>query len=395
MPRQKKQHLKKRPDGRYCCVYHGMQFMGHTEDEALQKREEYKRNEHQEYVIHENPTVSQYAERWLPVAKAGLRFSSYNVNLTHLTHLCNVIGSMRVKDVKPIDIKRVYSTEYLHASGEYISHARALFVLLFGSAVDDGLLKTNPAKSDTAKPHKAENHSHRAITNDERAAIESAKDHRMYAPAIVMLYAGLRPQEVKALHVERDVDFENGIIHVRSSVHLVRNNHYVADSTGKTKNAIRDVPLFAPVRDALQGKSGYLIATPKGNVATRSAWVSAWNSFRQTIERNINGCQKYWYGRTRDTKAQAKAGTLLPYKEFTVVPYDLRHSFATWCRDNGVELHTCVEWMGHADAQMILKIYDEVTNTRSKSEAEKLEKMLIDRQNDMQAVNQQPGDEGK
>ena len=63
---------------------------------------------------------------------------------------------------------------------------------------------------------------------------------------------------------------------------------------------------------------------------------------------------------------------LPPWKEFTVTPYDLRHSFASWCRDNGVELHTCVEWMGHTDATMILRIYDEVSSHRSKSEAEKL-----------------------
>ena len=45
MPRIKKQHLKRRADGRYCCKYHGIQFMGNTEDEALRAREEYKRAE--------------------------------------------------------------------------------------------------------------------------------------------------------------------------------------------------------------------------------------------------------------------------------------------------------------------------------------------------------------
>ena len=34
MPRQKKQHLKRRKDGRYCCRYAGLQFMGRTEEEA-------------------------------------------------------------------------------------------------------------------------------------------------------------------------------------------------------------------------------------------------------------------------------------------------------------------------------------------------------------------------
>ena len=70
-----------------------------------------------------------------------------------------------------------------------------------------------------------------------------------------------------------------------------------------------------------------------------------------------------------------------PWREFNVVPYDLRHSFCTMCRDNGVELHTCIEWMGHADAKMIMKIYDEVSDQRSKIEAQKLEKALQKGQN--------------
>lgn len=45
MLRVKNQRLKQPVDGRYCCKYHGIQFMGNTEDEALQAREEYKRAE--------------------------------------------------------------------------------------------------------------------------------------------------------------------------------------------------------------------------------------------------------------------------------------------------------------------------------------------------------------
>ena len=45
MPRQKKQHLKQRRDGRYVCKYKGEQFMGSTEEEALSAREKYKNAE--------------------------------------------------------------------------------------------------------------------------------------------------------------------------------------------------------------------------------------------------------------------------------------------------------------------------------------------------------------
>ena len=42
MPREKKPTLKRRKDGRYKCVYHGVQFYGNTPEEAFAARDEYK-----------------------------------------------------------------------------------------------------------------------------------------------------------------------------------------------------------------------------------------------------------------------------------------------------------------------------------------------------------------
>lgn len=388
MPRAKKQRLKRRKDGRYCCVYHGVHFMGRTEEEALEKREEYKRQEQMEGYIREYPTVRQYAERWLPIHKAGVRKITYKTHRCHLDKLCAEIGDLYLADVKPSDIKAVYTHQYLGLSDGYIKHGKTLFAAMFGTALEDHLIQSNPVLSASAKPHKGTSGTHRSITPEERHLIETvATDHRMHAAAIVMLYAGLRPQEVKALRVE-DVDFEAGVIHVRSFAHMVTHNRYEADSTGKTVKATRDVPLFAPVRRVLQGRTGYLLSSKDGGIASRMAWAKGWQSYQYAIEKHLNGTTAQLYGRTREQKAMKAAGTLPPWRRFEVVPYDLRHSFATWCRDNGVELHTCVDWMGHADAQMILKIYDDVSDARSKSEAERLEKLLFGVQNDVQNAPQ-------
>ena len=40
MGRQKKQHLKRRKDGRYCAVYKGIQSMGNTKAAALLARDD-------------------------------------------------------------------------------------------------------------------------------------------------------------------------------------------------------------------------------------------------------------------------------------------------------------------------------------------------------------------
>ena len=68
---------------------------------------------------------------------------------------------------------------------------------------------------------------------------------------------------------------------------------------------------------------------------------------------------------------------LPPWVSFDIVPYDLRHSFCTMCRDAGVEINTCRKWMGHADAKMILKVYDSVSEDRSARERKKIENQLF------------------
>lgn len=381
MPRQKRQHLKRRKDGRYCAVFMGKQFMGQTEAEALAKRDAYKRQMQEEGLIRENPTVAQFAERWLPVNKTGVSAATYNISLLHMQKLCAVIGGLYVRDVRPSDIKQVYAEQYAGMSDGYIKHAKAIFTALFASAMEDGLTPSNPARAQTAQPHKGTKGTHRAITDEERRLIETvATDHRMHAAAIVMLYAGLRPQEVKALRVE-DVDFDKGVIHVRSFIHKSGNNHYTVDETGKTPKATRTVPLFAPVRQALQGKTGLVLAAGDGELVTRRAWEKAWRSYRYAMEKHLNGMTAHRYAHLKDKPV---------WKTFTVLPYDLRHSFATWCRDNNVELHTCVEWMGHTDAQMILRVYDSVTDTRAQKEADRLESLLLQMHPDMHPTPPSP-----
>lgn len=78
--------------------------------------------------------------------------------------------------------------------------------------------------------------------------------------AMVMLYAGLRRGEALALDIDKDVDFENGVIHVRHSLRAEHSSCVIVQP--KTKEGIRDVPLFLPLRKALTGKHGNIF-TPK------------------------------------------------------------------------------------------------------------------------------------
>lgn len=387
MPRIKKQHLKKRPDGRFVAYYHEKAFYGKTEEEAFAARDEFKRSEITGEAYNRIVTVFEYGNKWLKIAHPAVSDSTFKGLAIHLQHLVNQQGNTPIRDVKPLDIKAVYSVEYKAASNSYIKSAKQLYIALFDSAVADGICRFNPARQKSAQPHKGTEGGHRSITEQERQWINTfCHDHRAYPAVITMLYAGIRPQEVKALTVEKAYDQNNNVLHITETAHLDGNNKYQITGKGKTKNAIRDVPVFPPVEEALKGRKGLLITTAKGKQITVTTWRNAYNSYKTCMETAINGCHKRWYGKTKEHKKILEAGGKLPeWIEFTVVPYDLRHSFCTMCRDNGVELHTCIEWMGHADATMIMKIYDEVSDGRSKAEAEKLKKRLFPGQNGGQA----------
>ena len=369
MPRQKKP--KKRSDGRYRVRYHGIEFYSDTPDGALELREEYKRNERAGIVSRQ--TVSDYALPWLKRSFPSVSDSTYTGLAIHLQHLIDEIGNKRIEAVVPSDIKAVYSIQYKDCSNSYLKSAKQLFSSLFDSAVADGLCRSNPARDKTAKPHKGSAPKTRPITAQERQWIETlCTDHRCHPAVMAMLYAGLRPPEAKGLKIDRDVDFDNDLITLREFAHN-DGQKYAFSGTGKTDKAIRTIPLFPPLKQALSGVSGYLITSAHGEKVTHTTWRVAWNSYKTHMETAINGIDRRWYGVRKDQAKLKEEGKLPPWKEFDIVPYDLRHSFCVMCRDAGVEINTCRRWMGHADAKMILKVYDSVSEDRSEQERKKIE----------------------
>ena len=380
MPREKKQRPTKRADGRYVCRYKDQYFYSTDPDDCIRQREEFKRAEKQGRTV--SYFVREYAENWLERSYPNIAPSTKKGLKIHLQTLINSIGDLPVSSVKPSDIKAIYSSHYNGLSNSYIKAAKQLYSSLFDSAVADGLILSNPARDRTAKPHKGTVGGHRAITPQERQWIETlCTDHRAHPVAMAMLFSGIRPQEAKALNIDKDVDFRNEVITIRETAHYDPENgqKYVFTGRGKTERANRQIPLLPPLKQALAGKHGYLVTSAHGERITHTTWRVMWNSYVTHMETAINGVDRRWYGRTREHKKILEDGGKLPaWIPFTVTPYDLRHSFATLCRDMKppIEIHTVIAWMGHADARMILSVYDSVTDDRDKAEAERLREAL-------------------
>lgn len=357
MPRQKKQHLKRRKDGRYKCVYKGIQFMGDTEDEALAKRDAYKRMEQAGAIQTADPTVQEYALKWLPLHKADVSVKTYNDYAKQLETLCAAIGDTKLRAVTVDDAASVW-VRYSGYSASTIHRAQILFVGLFDAAVENDIIRKNPFRARYAKPPKSPSGTHRALTDEEISLIR-VTPHRMQTAAMIMLYAGLRRGEVMALTM-KDIDLTAGTITVNKAVRFDSNRPVI--SRPKTAAGIRTVPLLSVIKPFLVDRVGLILPTATGGMMTDTAFRRCWESYLLHLSR--------------------AAG-----HPVSIRPHDLRHTYCTMLRDSGVDMHQAMIWMGHADEKMILRVYDHVTDTRTKNSVDQVEKSLLKVQNEVQTEN--------
>ena len=175
----------------------------------------------------------------------------------------------------------------------------------------------------------------------------------MYELYYIELATGLRRGELLGLKWE-DVDFKEGVLHIRRQV--ARIDHEIAEAPLKTKNAYRNVSIGA---DAVQfltehkqklGKfSGYVFPSPTGGPISPD---SVLNMLHRVLKR---------------------AG--LPKVRF----HDLRHTFATLALQNGVDIKTVSGMLGHYSAGFTLDTYTHVTTAAQKEAAGTMSVVLAGR----------------
>lgn len=346
MPRGvKQQRLKQRKDGRYCCKYKGKQFIAQTEREALAMRERYKADLLRGDLVLPME-VSEYIEKWLPLYKSNVSAKCYADYKKQLDKLSAVIGQKLLANVSADDAAAVWK-QFNGKSKSTVQRARMLYIALFDAAVENDYCRKNPFRSRVSQPPKAAAGSHRALTPEEIKLIENTP-HKMQIPALIMLYAGLRRGEMLAL-TKKDIDLKNNVIHVKTAVRYYGNDPQ--EVKPKTAAGVRDVPIVTRLRPYLEKVTDRVAEWKKGETMTERAFRYAWETYIKALS------------------AAAK-------KPVSIRTHDLRHTFCTMCVTAGVSLTQCMQWLGHADEKMILRVYDHVNKDRTNKSIQLLEKEL-------------------
>ena len=388
-----KKTYSKRSDGRYAVYRDRKPFYGSTIAEAEAKRRQYDMEKLQG-LKHEKAglRVSTYAEKWLPVHRHNACAKSYNMYAGVLDKFVEFTRDAKIRDIKKTDILAFYNTLEGYSQSHIDKHVDTIKGL-FAGAMDDGIILRNPANDADAPKGTTGTNSHRPLEQWERDLVHrmltveykasgTVRHGHPFAPAaMVMLYQGLRREEALALDIDRDIDFENNLLYVREALSY-SNTHRGEIGTPKTETSSRSMPLFAPVRNMLEGKHGKLVTPINATQMTDSAIQSMWNSYKHQMGvLHNNGLRPRW---DKDGK----------FEPITIKTHDFRHSFCTMICEAGVDIKTAMLWMGHSDEKMIRQIYEHVTEKRlrlaEQNTAKMIEKLLSNSQNDSQSKLNSP-----
>lgn len=186
-----------------------------------------------------------------------------------------------------------------------------------------------------------------ALSKDEQNKLEQyiIQNKRYYHYGIVIaLYTGLRIGELLALK-RNDIDFKNKLIYVNKTFETTSQNHRTItyEDLPKTNNSIRELPISNQLLSILKelksiSNCDYIVVSHKNTPIKIRA-------YQKSFENLLNK---------------------LKIKHYSF--HSLRHTFATRLLENGVDVKTISELMGHSSPTITLNRYVH-TNLENKRKA--------------------------
>ena len=331
-----------RADGRYQGYWHEQSGPGKGKRHAICDRDPerlFRRIQEKEAEAVAPLSFDAAAEAW---EREHLERIGHNTAETYKAPLRRIRDQFSGYGVEEIEAYQIQA--FLNGLGKQgfskrsVQMHRDILNMIFNAAIVSGKLRFNPVSA--VKVPRGLPQKRRELPED--AAIEAVKnsaDVPFSMFAMICLYAGLRRGEALALRYE-DVDREAGLIHVTKAVEFVGNNPHIKPP--KTEAGVRDVPLLAPLAEAIPSKeSGYVFPRDDGGPLTKTQYRKRWIKYCEEIGHDITAHQ-------------------------------LRHGYATILYEAGIGDKDKQELLGHASVVTTTNIYTHLRQAQKQKVAKKL-----------------------
>ena len=344
--------LKKRKDGRYqrkITLSSGKQKIvyGRTLAELNAAADALLSEDKAGLEVNDHTLVGEWAKVWLANYKSDLRAATVKMYRdAYNLHIMEQIGSMELRNVKPIHIRKVMA-EVADKSDSLQRKVLLTLRQIFESARQNHLISSDPTEGIKITPHAKDEKKKTLTTDESNTLMLLVTEPRARAFCALCLYCGLRKEE--ALGLQWD-DIESDRLTIRRAMTFLSNQQDPVDEL-KTKASRRVLPIPDKLRSVLLSTphlSRYVVPAADGGDMTRSAFTRMWNTY------------------------------VVAAVPFSVHPHMLRHTYATTLYRAGVDLRTAQKLMGHSSIQMTADIYTHLEQEDSLHVAGRLNEYLAE-----------------
>ena len=354
-----------RADGRFYRLFDGQAFYAYTRDDLDSQILDYQLKKRQVIDVKQTKTVDEWYKIWIKSYKASKRdYTKDMYTSVYNTHIQNVIGSIELKDVSPVNITQIMNS---CASKSESLQKKVLITMyqLFDTAIDNRLISSNPCLGITIIKVQKEEKNKTLTDTQQKEILSKAKQTRAYIFVALGLYAGLRREESLALTWD-DIDWDSEYIHIKKSVTFGTNQSKVEPMT-KSSAGLRDIPIPAPLLKILNGAN-----RSHGSEGITKVKVKVENGY------NIREIKSKYICPASDGGLMTKSSFKRMWEVVTkrmdvhVTSHMLRHTYCTSLHKAGIDMRTAQYLMGDSDMKTVAKVYTHIENEQIKSAAEKI-----------------------
>jgi len=332
---------------------------GKNPKEVAAKIKEFNKNKDAGLILDaDKMTLGVWLAQWLKTyKKPALEITSYAAYEHQVNqHIIPEMGGIPLKKLQRIRVQEFFNQKGADLSPSTLELIKAILGNALKMAVVDGYIIKSPAVA--IKLPSVKGKDVKPLDKEEIGKLlEEARGQRIYSVIYLAIHTGMRKGELAGLRWQ-DVDLKTGIISVRQGVkHDRKNKTYVTGST-KTETAMRSIPVDASsiaelrrhkARQAQERLEFGAAYEDNGLVFTRPGGPILC----------LNGVS------TQFNNLVKKSG--IDRRTF----HDLRHTFASICISQKVNIKALSQYLGHAEISITLDTYghllpgdkEEIANT--------------------------------
>lgn len=308
--------------------------------DAKAKGEQYKINQAVRDITGEAPEApvtafSTWATKWLETYKEG----TVKEHTYLFTYKCSVenflipfFGKANLNDIKQIDVQRYFNT-VRNTNGKPLSKRtldkhKMILSAIFDVAIENELCFRNPVKRINYPKVSDKKEKHVWTKEQAEIAEKYCMDH-WRLDIVAYLNLGIRRSELLGMKWT-DIDFQNKTVHIQRA--LTPSKGKVVIDKPKSKNSERIIPFsadFARYLKSFVNDNEFVIGT--NGYMHPSGYTNNFNRYMKKL-------------------SEATGVPIL-------TPHELRHTYGTLKREEGVDIYTIQRLMGHSDISVTASIY--------------------------------------